>query len=116
LPGDAQSIIFDFSNDPKLKEAHWARDKNICDILIHLFEWHQLLLKWIEANLSGESKPFLPQPYNWKTYGDMNIRFFEKHQATSYEDANSMLHATHNKVIELIETFTDEELFTKKYY
>ena len=52
------------------KEAHWARDKNIRDILIHLYEWHQLLLNWVNANEAGREKPFLIEPYNWKTYGD----------------------------------------------
>ncbi len=35
---------FDFSADEKKKEAHWRRDKNLRDVLIHLWEWHQLLL------------------------------------------------------------------------
>ncbi len=35
---------FDFSNQPSKKEAHWSRDKNVRDVLIHLYEWHQLLL------------------------------------------------------------------------
>ena len=35
---------FDFSADIKKKEAHWQRDKNLRDILIHLYEWHQLVL------------------------------------------------------------------------
>ena len=38
---------FDFSEDAKKKEAHWKRDKNLRDILIHLYEWHQLLLDWV---------------------------------------------------------------------
>ncbi len=37
-------IPFDFSKDQKKKEAHWKRDKNLRDVLIHLYEWHQLLL------------------------------------------------------------------------
>ncbi len=41
---------FDFSNNPKLKEAHWKRDKNVRDILVHLYEWHQLLINWITKN------------------------------------------------------------------
>ena len=28
------------------KEAHWSRDKNVRDVLIHLYEWHQLMLKF----------------------------------------------------------------------
>ena len=36
------STPFDFSADEKKKEAHWRRDKNLRDVLIHLWEWHQL--------------------------------------------------------------------------
>lgn len=82
LTEEELSIPFDFTGDVKKKEAHWKRDKNLRDILIHLYEWHMLLINWIQANKSGESKPFIPEPYNWKTYGDMNVAFWEKHQDT----------------------------------
>ena len=71
---------FDFSKDEKKKEAHWRRDKNLKDILIHLYEWHRLVLNWINSNRKGEEKPFLPEPHNWKTYGDMNVEFWKKYQ------------------------------------
>lgn len=106
-------IPFDFSNDEKKKEAHWKRDKNLRDILIHLYEWHQLLLNWVRSNQSGENKPFLPKPYNWKTYGDMNVEFWKKHQNTSLNDAKEMLQKSHKEVMALAETFSDEELFSK---
>jgi len=109
-------MIFDFGDDPKLKEAHWKRDKNLRDVLIHLYEWQQLLLTWTATNLNNESKPFLPEPYNWKTYGEMNIGFWEKHQTTSLNDAAAMLCDSHKKIIALAETFNDEELFVKKHY
>ena len=66
---------FDFSDDLKKKEAHWKRDKNLRDVLIHLYEWHQLLLNWVQSNVNGNKKDFLPKPYNWKTYGEMNVEF-----------------------------------------
>lgn len=44
------------------KETHWSRDKNLRDVLVHLYEWHQLLLSWIKANLNGEYQTFLPTP------------------------------------------------------
>jgi len=115
VEGGAQSIVFGF-DDPKLKEAHWQRDKNIRDVLVHLYEWHRLLLNWTAANLSGESKPFLPEPYNWKTYGDMNVGFWEKHQSTSYDDADAKLRESHNEVMALIDKMSDEELFEKKHF
>ena len=107
---------FDFSKDEKKKEAHWKRDKNLRDVLIHLYEWHQLILNWVESNQKGEEKPFLPEPYNWRTYGDMNVEFWKKHQNTSLEDATKALQKSHKEILKLAENFTNEELFSKKVY
>ncbi|MGI6173380.1 MAG: ClbS/DfsB family four-helix bundle protein [Christensenellales bacterium] len=107
---------FDFSADPKKKEAHWKRDKNLRDVLVHLYEWHRLLLNWVSSNAKGEETPFLIPPYNWKTYGDMNVALWEKHQNTTQEDAERMVRKTHGEVMALAETFSDEELFTKDVF
>lgn len=95
------------------KEAHWSRDKNLRDILVHLYEWHLLLLNWIKVNSSGEHKPFLPEPYNWKTYPTMNVEFWKKHQSTPLTEAKAKLKESHKDVMALIETFSNEELFAK---
>lgn len=110
-----EEVEFDFNN-PKLKEAHWSRDKNLRDVFIHLHEWHNLLLNWVQANKNGDNKPFLPAPYNWKTYGDMNIEFWEKHQETTYYDSKAMFCESHAEVMKLIENFTNDELFSKKIF
>lgn len=113
---DERNAAFHFGDKYKGKEAHWSRDKNIRDVLIHLYEWQQLLLNWVESNQKGGAKPFLPEPYNWATYGQMNAGFWEKHQSTSYEDSKEMLLESHKKVMDLIDTFTNEELFEKKHF
>ena len=107
---------FDFSKDEKKKEAHWKRDKNLRDILIHLYEWHQLLLNWVNSNQKGVDRPFLLEPYNWKTYGDMNIEFWKKHQNTSLKDATMMFNKSHKNILKLIDSFSNEELFSKGTY
>ena len=65
---DEQMQNADFQFDEafleKKKEAHWKRDKNLRDTLIHLHEWHNLLLSWVTANQKGDAKPFIPEPYN----------------------------------------------------
>ena len=110
------STSFDFSHDEKKKGAHWKRDKNLRNIFIHLYEWHQLLLNGVSSNQNGNHKPFLPEHYNWKTYGDMNVEFWNKHQSTLLEDAKSMFWKSHDEVIKLAETFSNEELFSKAVY
>lgn len=108
-----QTTTFNFGDISSKKEAHWRRDSNLRDVWIHLYEWHQLLLNWVHSNQSGDAKPFLPAPYNWKTYGDMNLEFWEKHQVTSYKEAKEMLKESHKDVMKLIETFSNDALFAK---
>ncbi len=110
------SSEFNFSDNPKLKEAHWQRDKNLRDILVHLYEWHQLLLNWVSKNQSGEDAKFLPEPYTFKTIAEMNAGFWEKHQTTPYEKSVKMLKDSHEEVMKIIEGLTNEELFTNKYF
>jgi hypothetical protein len=107
------SFAFDTAVD---KEAHWSRDRNLRDVLAHLHEWHLLLLRWVEANTAGHAQPFLPAPYTWKTYGELNQVFWEQHQATSLDHVVDLVRESHDGVIQLIQRFTDEELFTKKYF
>lgn len=92
------------------------RDRNIRDVLVHLYEWHLLLLNWISSNTSGHKTNFLPEPYNWKTYPKMNIEFWKKHQTTLYQEATSLLLTSHAQVMRLINTFSNEQLFTNQLF
>ena len=75
------------------------RDECVRDVLAHLYEWHLLLINFIQKNLSGERASFLPQPYNWKTHPQMNVQIWRKHQVTA-----------------LTANFSDEELFARGYF
>jgi hypothetical protein len=116
MPLQQQTGVFNFDGVLLGKEAHWTRDTNIRDVFVHLYEWHQLLLSWVASNIGGDEKPFLPHPYNWRTYGVMNVGFWEKHQNTSYDTSRELLQDSHKKVMFIIEKFTDTELFEKKHF
>ena len=106
IPQNFQTTNFDFDD----------RDKNIRDVLIHLYEWHQLLINWVTSNKNNIAKQFLPEPYNWKTYPEMNIEFWKKHQKTSYKKAINIIKKSHDDVMEAVNLFSDQELFTKSYF
>lgn len=103
-------FTFDITNE---KGDHWKRDRNVHDVLIHLYEWHQLMLDWVQSNMNGESKAFLKDGYNWRTYGGMNVEFMEENKDSSYEEALSMLKESHSHIMLLEQQFTNEQLFSK---
>jgi hypothetical protein len=110
--------LIDAMND-KVQNSEFAfedRDRNLRDVLVHLYEWHGLLLRWVRSNLAGQPATFLPEPYNWKTYPQMNVGFWQKHRQTSLSEAKELLKASHAEVMSLVGTLTDEELFAKKHF
>lgn len=112
IPEEALHGLFAFDIENQ-KEAHWKRDKNMRDVLIHLHEWHNLLLHWVDSNQKGIDKQFLKEGYNWKTYGEMNIEIWQSHQQTSYENSLILLEKSHTEILDLVETFSNDELFSK---
>lgn len=113
---EEKNTPYDFSGDEKKKEAHWKRDKNLRDVLMHLVEWHRLLLEWIKNRENGSSRPFLMEGYNWKTYGEMNLVFYRRCQKISEAEALETFKKSHRQVMEALDTFSQEELFTNTYY
>ncbi len=111
------NLIDTLSNEEQLGIFPFEdRDRNIRDVLIHLYEWHQLLLYWGNHNLEGDEVTFLPSPYNWKNYGEMNIELWKKHQKTSLQESKNLLNDSHKAVIEFIQHFNDDVLFIKKHF
>lgn len=112
----ARITPFDFSGEKSKTQAHWKRDKDVKDVFVHLYEWHRLLINWVNSNMQGVDAKFLPEPYNWKTYGDMNMEFWEKHRNTSLSQARAMLEDSHEEVMALAEKLSNEELFTRGHF
>jgi hypothetical protein len=111
------TLIESLSDEERLADIFPnERDKNVRDVLVHLSEWHRLLVEWINANTKGVAAPFLPEPYNWRTYPHMNIEFWKKHQSTPYADAAATLQKTHAEALSLIETFSNDQLFAKNAF
>lgn len=111
------NLIHSLSPEEQLSEFPFeGRDRQIRDCLVHLYEWHQLFINWVNKNQQGELTPFLPAPYNWKSYPKMNQHFWEKHQDTSLETAKEQLTESHLACLAIIQEYTNEELFTKKYF
>lgn len=92
------------------------RDRNIRDILVHLYEWHQLLILWLTSNFAGVERSFLPAPYNWRTYPKMNLEIWKKHQNTTLVEAKALLKGSHEIVMKLIDKQSNEELYSKEAY
>lgn len=91
-------------------------NRNIRDVLMHLYHWHLLFIGWYQVGLTG-AKPEIPaKGYTWKTTPELNKWICEKYKQTSMEEAKERFKASSQQVREIIESHSDEELFEKKRY
>lgn len=115
MPKDKINSNFTFDIS-KQKQAHWHRDKNVRDVLVHLDAWHNLVISWVKANMNGVDQSFFPSGFNWRTYGQLNEEFYSEGKDLSFETALTNFKTSHDEIMKLAETFSDSELFLKGEY
>ena len=93
------------------------RDKNLRDVLIHLHEWHKMVENWHRIGTLERGIPNVPgEGYTWKTLPDLNLEIWKRYQDTDLGSSKSMLKESHTMIMSLIETHTNDELFSKSVY
>jgi hypothetical protein len=92
------------------------RDRNVRDVVAHLLEWQLMMLRCYEIGMGG-AKPDMPaEGYTWKTTPELNAVIWAKYQQTSLDSACKKLGNSHVALLDIIDTHTDHQLFTKRFY
>ena len=112
LTPEVAATPFNFSADPKKCGVRWMYDRCLRDLLTHIYEWQVLMREFVQNIREGHPRDYLPDEYR-KNYHEMDRMLVEKHQGTSLEEAKNLLEQTHQEMLSLVESFTDEELFAK---
>lgn len=92
------------------------RDENFKDVLMHLYEWHAMLERWYREGMSGDV-PAMPAPgYKWRDINMLNQQIKDNYNEVTLSQAMKKIKLSHDRVMALIDTHTNEEIVTKKYY
>ena len=91
-------------------------NRNIKDVLIHLHEWHLMMLGWYEVGMKNK-KPDMPaKGYTWKTMPELNLKIWKTHKDIEFKVAKELLDKSYLQLQELTLKHNYEELFEKKRY
>lgn len=100
---------------PSKKCTTFQQGNNLRDLLMHAFEWQRLQAAFVANIRNNTPKDFIPDPWR-KDYHGMDHANWERHQSITLDDAEKMLDESHQEMLQLMETFTEEELFEKKVF
>jgi hypothetical protein len=86
------------------------------DILAHLDAWHRMFLDWEAHGRRGEVIPMPAEGYTWTDTPALNARIQAETSGDPWEEVWERLGVSHHQVLDVIESYSDEDLFTKRRY
>jgi len=99
-------------DEQQMTKSRVCRHWSIKDMLAHLHEWHCLALRWYEVGLSGR-RDAIPAA---KDIPVLNKRIFEKHRDRPLKQVLRAFRDSHERMMQLIESLSDEQLLTPGYF
>lgn len=89
---------------------------SVKDILMHLVDWEQRVIRWYQTGLRGE-KPHIPEEgKTWRDLPEVNRKHFELHRDMPLEEVLAQFENSHRQIMALVEGISEEDLFTPARY
>lgn len=110
-------------------EYHWAllwesvdsceigstHDKELKQILAHLYCWHRLVLGWFKQGKTGT--PDLPaKGFNWQQTKSLNAKLDEEMAPIPMDSIKRRLRISHRKVLKLVEELSEKQLLEAGHF
>lgn len=99
--------------DENLKDKGFEEvDRTPAENLFYQVGWTSLLIKWEEDEKKGLEVKTPSDKFKWNELGKLYECFNETYSSLSLEELKSILDENINKILELIDNMTEEELFS----
>lgn len=89
---------------------------SINNLLAYLVGWGELVLKWNEQKNKGNEVDFPKTGYKWNELGKLAQKFYKEYENDNFETLTTKLKQNTNKILNLIESKTNTELYEILWY
>lgn len=100
----------------QMTEPGIVGDWSVKDVLAHLYEWEQMVLRWIAASERGETPSVPAEGYKWNHLPALNAEIQEKLSHHSLDEMQKMYQESHKQITRTIEDMPEKEMFTSGLY
>lgn len=109
-----EKYISEFNHIPEeLKDKRVEEvDRTPAENLSYQVGWTTLLLKWEKDERNGLEVKTPSDNYKWNQLGDLYIWFTDTYANKSLKELKEILTNNVNSIYEMIDNYTDEDLFT----
>ncbi|VXA80509.1 MULTISPECIES: ClbS/DfsB family four-helix bundle protein [Aeromonas] len=82
----------------------------------NLIGWNELVIKWIERDAAGLPVDFPETGFKWNELGRLAQKFYRDYEGLAYPALLARLMAARTRIVELIVTRSDDELYGRPWY
>jgi hypothetical protein len=91
-------------------------DWSVKDVLAHLHEWHQMVLRWIDASRRGETPHVPGEGYKWSQLPALNEQIFRTYADRPLDEIMKLYRDSHAQITQTIEVLDEATMFTPGLY
>ena len=113
---NALEQLLDELSPDQMEESGVVGEWSVKDVLAHLLEWEQMVLRWHSAGLKGKVPVTPAEGFNWAQLPQLNQQIFEKHHDRPLADIQKEFKASFRKMLKIIQGLSDEDLFRRGRY
>ena len=110
-----EQLLEELSAD-QMEESGVVGDWSVKDVVAHLLEWEQMVLRWHAAGLKGKVPVTPAEGFNWAQLPQLNQQIFEKHHNRPLAVIQKEFNTSFRKILKTIQGVSDEDLFTRGRY
>jgi hypothetical protein len=85
-------------------------DRRVADVLAHLHAWHLVFDGWVAQDRAGSVPAYPAEGFTWDRLDALNDVFYQAHRGKTFEAMRGMLLTSHRSMLNLLNSFTEEEL------
>ena len=89
---------------------------SVKDFLAHRTEWGRMMIRWLTEAREGKTPAVPTEDYKWNQLKPLNADIHERFRDTPLDAIEHEFERVHDALFELIESTTEEELFTKQFH
>ncbi len=118
-----QKLVTDLENIPTPLTTNVELDghakgtkMSICNLVSYLIGWGELVLKWHQKKSKGHQIDFPETGYQWNELGVLAQKFYQDYEQLSYSQLLKKLDQTTQKILKVIDSTSNEDLYEKNWY
>lgn len=109
-----EELLVQIPDEEKLVEV--IDGMSVKDFLAHRTEWGRMMIRWLHEARLGETPAVPTEKHKWNQLNELNAEIQRRFADVSLEVIEEEFKSVHDRLFTLIESTSEDELFTKDYY